>query len=834
VASRERSLASFFFSASIVALAISSAVSPKITRRLTPSYFAGHIPVENTANGVAARCKVFLGVKLLWAHSDSEGNMTRNNSKRLCIILTTGLILLAGCSRDPNVQKQKALDSGNKYFDAGKFPEACIEYQNAIQIDPKFVAAHEKLADCFLRREMWSAGYSELMRVVDLEPQNFSKHIELGNLLLAGRRAKDAQDRAQLVLAQDPNNVDAHILLANADASLGNNDDALKEIHTAIQLAPDRSISYLNLAQIQIAAKQIPAAEQSFRKAIQLDPKSTAALLMFGDFYSQQRKFAEAEQQFQAVLQIDPKSPAAYRSLAVVYGNWNKKAQAEQILQQAKQAMPDNPDAYRLLGDFYFASGDIPNALNEYASLDKDHPKDLRVRKNYVQLLILSGRLDDAYRLDQELLKQHPKDPDGQVLLGQILRAQNKLSEAQQALEGAITSSPENADAHYALGLVLTQLGDSARGERELREALKLHPGMTDASKALSALAMKKGDFDSLRQSAEAIIAAQPNQPDGYLLEATALGNKGDAQGAYTNLQKAILLAPNDPRAYASLGELYTAQKKFPEAQKNFELALQKNPRSSEGLSGEMRLLLLEKLPARALARIQSQIALAPDYAPFYVLLGQLQLSQKDLTGSEQSLRKATSIDPNSSDAIFLLAQVQQQKGSLDDAKASFELLRQKNPRDPRAYSFLGMIDEAQHDWQQAEEQYKKALDIDPSNAIAANNLAYMLLEHGGNVDVALTYAQTARRGMPDSPNTADTLASVYLRKGNYQLAEDLLNEAVRKSPDNQGYLYHLGLAYQGMKDIPKAKSCFQRALEMNPKSDQADAIRKSLVEVSG
>ena len=96
--------------------------------------------------------------------------MTRNWYGRYFILFAAGLIAMAGCSRDPNVRKQKALDSGNKYFDAGKFPEACIEYQNAIQIDPKFVAAHEKLADCFMRREMWTGAYQELMRVVDLEP----------------------------------------------------------------------------------------------------------------------------------------------------------------------------------------------------------------------------------------------------------------------------------------------------------------------------------------------------------------------------------------------------------------------------------------------------------------------------------------------------------------------------------------------------------------------------------------------------------------------------------------------------------------------------------------
>jgi len=143
------------------------------------------------------------------------------------------------------------------------------------------------------------------------------------------------------------------------------------------------------------------------------------------------------------------------------------------------------------------------------------------------------------------------------------------------------------------------------------------------------------------------------------------------------------------------------------------------------------------------------------------------------------------------------------------------------------------MIDETLGNWQEAQQQYQKALAVQPDNAIAANNLSYLLLEHNGSLETALTLAQTARRVMPDSPNTADTLASVYLRRGNYQLAEDLLNEAVKKSPENQSYRYHLGLAYQGMKDSAKAKAAFQKALNLNPKSPQADAIRKSLADLS-
>lgn len=106
-------------------------------------------------------------------------------------------------------------------------------------------------------------------------------------------------------------------------------------------------------------------------------------------------------------------------------------------------------------------------------------------------------------------------------------------------------------------------------------------------------------------------------------------------------------------------------------------------------------MLLAQNLPAKALARVQSQIALVPDDAAFYLLLGQVQSALKDVNGAEQSVRKALSIDPNNSDAIFQLGELQQQKGSFDEAKASFERLVQKNPRDPRPFALLGMVAEA-------------------------------------------------------------------------------------------------------------------------------------------
>ena len=106
------------------------------------------------------------------------------------------------------------------------------------------------------------------------------------------------------------------------------------------------------------------------------------------------------------------------------------------------------------------------------------------------------------------------------------------------------------------------------------------------------------------------------------------------------------------------------------------------------------------------------------------------------------------------------------------------------------------------------------------------------MLEHDGNSDVALSLAQTARRGMPESPNSADTLGWAYYKKGAYLLSLKLLQDAANKAPENATYQYHLGLAYYKAGDASKAKMHLRRALELDPKSVSSSDVRKVLAEL--
>jgi Flp pilus assembly protein TadD len=116
----------------------------------------------------------------------------------------------------------------------------------------------------------------------------------------------------------------------------------------------------------------------------------------------------------------------------------------------------------------------------------------------------------------------------------------------------------------------------------------------------------------------------------------------------------------------------------------------------------------------------------------------------------------------------------------------------------------------------------------------AANNLAYLMLDHDGDLNVALSLAQTARRNMPGVPNTADTLGWAYFRSGSFAQAAPMFEEAVKKEPGNATYHYHLGLAYQKLNDSARARAELQKAISVNPKSPVAEEARRAEMQVDG
>jgi tetratricopeptide (TPR) repeat protein len=775
-----------------------------------------------------------------------EPPMSRSLAVRLllgCCLVTS---LFTGCSRDPNVRKQKYFDSGTKYFSEGKYREAIIQYANAVQIDSRFAAAHYQLSQAYLKTGDTNRAFQELSRTVELAPDNYKAQTDLANLLLTVRNPdgtpiqemlKQARVHLDILRDRQPNSPETHEAWANYYSAMNKIGEAMQEMRNAIDADPKRSESYLLMALFQLRSNLPDDAEKNFKKAVEVDPKAMNAQLALGGFYQSRNRLGEAEQQYRQAINLDPKNPGPRAAMVRLMMQEGKKNDVESFLQQTKKDLSDNSEGYRMLGDFYFATGDIDKAITEYGSLYSDHPKDPLVKRNYIQLLILKNRLDEANKLNDEVLKANSHDVDALVYKGQIQMRQNNAAGAIDSLQTALRNDSDNAVAHYQLGIAFDLQHNEARAESEWREAVRLRPDLTDAQRALASLEMRHGDIDALIQTAQQIISAQPNSADGYLLKGMAYISRQNYGEAQKNADQAMLRAPQSPAPYVQIGNIHLAQKQYADAVKYYQAALDKDPKSAEGLSGVMNTYVVQKDFDKAIAVAQAQIAKQPNNSNFYDLLGTALFNgKKDLASAEAALNKAVELDKTNTDALEKLGKVQVQAGEADKAIALYQQSIKDNPRDPRFYILCGELYESKKDFDHAKAMYQQALSIQPDHPLASNNLAYVILQEGGNVDVALGMAQTARRGMPDSPNAADTLGWAYYQKGIYQSAIGQFQEAIRLSekrgvPDDFTVHYHLGMAYQKANQLALARQQLEKAVKLSP--NNADA-RKALSELRG
>jgi cellulose synthase operon protein C len=742
--------------------------------------------------------------------------------------------LLTGCSRDPNVRKQKYLESGERFFDKGEYREAEIQYENAIQQDSRFAEAHYRMGLAAIKLQQWPTAYQELTQAIQIQPDHYGAHLDLANLLILGGRFADAKDHLDILTQKQPNNPDVFVSLANYYAGTGDISSALANMQKAIQLDPKRSDSYLNLGVLEMNGQQWDAAEANFKKAVELNPKASGALITLGNFYQTRGRFPEAEQAFHRAIEAAPDDPTPRLSLAGLYMAENKPGQAEDFLRQSKKDFPNNSEGYRMLGNFYYGNNQWSKAETEYASLYQEHPKDLVVKKNYIQILILQDKIDQAKKLNDEVVKEKPDDEDAQIYKGEIEIRSGKSNDAVNTLQAVLKNNPDSAIAHYQLGLAYAELGNS-RAELEWKNAVRIRPDLVEAHRALAGVAIQHNDAGSLAQEADQIVAIQPGAPDGYLLRGVAEMDRQQYGLADEYIKKSLEREPNNSAAYVQLGNLRMDQREQAEAQKAYRQALDQDPNSTDALGGILNVDLVNHQPDQAIATARAEIAKNPKNAGFHIMLGQLLMEQKrDLSGAETEFRQALDLDKKNADAMVKLGQVQDARGQTDQALQTYLDGAKANPRNVVFYILAGTIYQNRQDWDQAKQQYQKALEIQSENPVASNNLAYVMLQQGGNVDVAFSMAQTARRQLPDNPNSADTLGWAFYHKHVYASAITLFKEAVKKEPENALYNYHLGLAYAKNGQASLAKQQLDRVVKIKPNFPEIEQLRQAVEESKG
>ena len=322
---------------------------------------------------------------------------------------------------------------------------------------------------------------------------------------------------------------------------------------------------------------------------------------------------------------------------------------------------------------------------------------------------------------------------------------------------------------------------------------------MAQASAALASLTVKSGNQDEALRLAEDARRADPDLPSAYFASAQALLAKGDARQAEAALQDTLRRDPMSLPALATLLNLYSQQ-----------------GRMQEGLQ-----------------RIAGLVQQYPQNSGLRFLLALAYFGLKDLEKSETNVRQALALDPKTPDAYTLLANIHLARGAVEDAKADLRAAIAAHPRRLLNYMALVTQYEKEGNWEEAKRLDEKAHDIDPASPMVADELAFLYLEHGGDVNAAVSLAQIARQKMPDSPITADALGWAYYKLGSLDSAVVQLKESSEKVPNNPIYRYHLGMAFMASRQFELAQNSLRAALRTDPQFPYAANAKAALEQIS-
>ena len=129
----------------------------------------------------------------------------------------------------------------------------------------------------------------------------------------------------------------------------------------------------------------------------------------------------------------------------------------------------------------------------------------------------------------------------------------------------------------------------------------------------------------------------------------------------------------------------------------------------------------------------------------------------------------------------------------------------------------LATIYDEASDYAKASDRYRTVLALEPQNAIALNNLAYLLAVHMKQPKEALPLAERAYT-LTKSPVIADTLGWIHHLLGDNLAALPLVDRAVAAIRDNVDILVHAAIVHGALDDLTRAKAELDAAEKLDPK----------------
>jgi tetratricopeptide (TPR) repeat protein len=601
-------------------------------------------------------------------------------------------------------------------------------------------------------------------------------------------------------------------------------------LEKATSLDPQNPRAWISLGVTQTVMKDYAAAEKSLIKAHEANPKDSRAALTLGAYYLMSKNPAKAEAAYKDALAINPADRDTYLQAAEFYFQQKRFKDVEKVLQNAQARSSDDPVPSLALANSYEMQNRPADVRKLLLDLKTKFPKNAEVAAQLATNLMLDQPERARNEIDQ-IIKTQPKNPLGYALLGEYQFLTRQFTEAEATLGKEPALSSRFPQVHYYLGKIAAQKGQIDQAVGHFEKLLMVNKSYIPARLALAETYLKTGKLADSRGEIQAILELEPRNGAARLLKAT-----GDIESKnYPHAEQELLSLekdyPDDHLVQLQLGLYYETRGKNAEAEKSLNRASDLSSGAEEDFGALIKFYLETKQTDKAIQKINS-VPDANKQAFHYEAMGMVATTAGKPQEAVKDYLKALAKDPKRTLSSQLLFDEYVRENRFDEARKILDDRIQQNPSDSGAITMRGNLYLKQRDTDHAIQDFEKAVQLDPNQDVAANNLAYHLADEGRDLKNALKYAEGVRNRHPDDPTIADTLGWIYYKMGRLAPARDRVQFAISKQPNKPIYEYHLGVIYNANKQRPEAEAALKKALA-SPQGfkerSQAEALLKDI-----
>jgi tetratricopeptide (TPR) repeat protein len=542
--------------------------------------------------------------------------------------------------------------------------------------------------------------------------------------------------------------------------------------------------------------------------------------------------------------------------------------------EQAEEAAPLDPKSIGSFAGAFLAARtadadrDLEDAVRFYSRALSFEPENTEIKQRLMLAHFSTGQFEEGLKLAEEL-----KDDGTIERVTDLARAveafRNReyrkveqlldyegINDLDRLLSGLMRAwaAYGRGDAEAALDII-----DEQQGVQWYEIFVNFHGG---------AIATAAGLESEARQRYGAVITDQAGggaAPDTYMravMELAALeARAGNQQRALDVISTGEAFSPG----YAPLAALR-------QSIENGEEPPLKIKSATDGAAAVLQSIAaaLNREGAEEIVSLYLQFArvLDPDDASTLVLLGEL---AENLGRPEKAIAYYERVPEDS--PMRRIAQLQlglnlADLDRLDEAKTHLKSLIEADPDDMRSYLAYGTVlssaeeykemaetydaavariegePERQHwniffqrgiayerlkEWETAEPNFLKALELYPDQPQVLNYLGYSWIDMNMNLEEGMEMIEKAVEQRPNDGYIIDSLGWAHYRLGNYQKAVEELERAVELRPSDPTINDHLGDAYWRVGRKLEANFQWNRALTLDPPEEEVVAIREKI-----